>query len=101
MYGANIQTNTTVHVGITCGAGHSEMMHLEFPLRPPQRNSNNPKQEGKGRFDMYIVLVDQSLWTSGTGSGQGVNLQDRNGRDTIQPKTGRPHAVTTKKKEVS
>lgn len=37
---------------------------------------------------MYIVLVDQSLWTSGTGSGEDVNPQDRNKSDLIQPKDG-------------
>lgn len=37
---------------------------------------------------MYIVLVDQSLWTSGTGSGGGVNPRDRNESDSIQPKDG-------------
>lgn len=37
---------------------------------------------------MYIVSVDQSLWTSGTGSGEGVNPQDRKESDLIQRKDG-------------
>lgn len=60
------------------------MMHLEFPLQPPQGKKKNPIHEGKGRFDMYIVLVDRRLWTSGTVSGEGADPQDRNESDSNQ-----------------